>query len=220
MLNIEQQGLDRKVYSPKQPIARVVLAHGAGAGNQHEFMHEFSTELALLNVEVISINFPYMQLVYELEKKRPPNNNKILVQHFKDELSKVDDTLPLFIAGKSMGGRIASQVLADELSSELVTGAIVLGYPFIPPGKPEKLQQRTEHFESLKKPMAILQGERDTFGGLSLLSELTLPQLISLYWLKSGDHSFKPLKSSGLNSSDNIKQAAKLTSEFINGLIG
>lgn len=219
MLNVEQQGLQRTLYKTEKPIARLILAHGAGAGNQHAFMVDFAQSLANRNIEVISINFPYMQLVYELDKKRPPNSNKILLQHFIEEIESAGETLPLFIAGKSMGGRIASQVLADASSCLNIEAGIVLGYPFIPPGKPEKLTQRTEHFNELVKPLYILQGERDTFGGVELLSQLSLPNKISLDWIKSGDHSFKPLKASGLTSSDNIETAVVKTASFIQSFI-
>lgn len=219
MHNVEQQGLQRTVYRVEKPKARLVLAHGAGAGNQHAFMVDFAKGMANNGIEVISINFPYMQMVYELDKKRPPNTNKILLQHFIDEIELAGDALPLFIAGKSMGGRVASQVLADaDFSSKLLAG-IVLGYPFIPPGKPEKLSQRTEHFKALNKPLYILQGERDTFGGVELLSQLPLPSEITLDWIKSGDHSFKPLKSSGLTSEDNIDAAVSKAVGFINSYV-
>ena len=213
MVNIVENGFERTVFKPKTPIARVLLAHGAGAGNKHEFMQQFAQRLVELNIEVISFNFPYMQTVYDLDKKRPPNTNKILIEHFLSEIEAIPNDLPLFICGKSMGGRVASQVITQN--DIKVKACIVFGYPFIPPGKPEKLEQRMAHFNDINKPIFILQGERDTFGGLTLLKELTLPSNFELSWVKSGDHSFKPLKSSGLTSFDNISFAAEKTVQFI-----
>lgn len=211
---MRKQGLARSIYQPEQPIARVLLAHGAGAGNQHPFMHEFSQGLMAHGIEVISFNFPYMQIAYEQDKKRPPNSNKQLVAHFNQELTEIEADLPVFLAGKSMGGRIATQLVADGLPVQ-VKGCFVLGYPFIPPGKPEKLAQRTEHFAHLTKPVTILQGERDTFGGTELLKSVQLPESVTVTWVKSGDHSFKPLKSSGVTEQDNIRFAIEQAALFI-----
>lgn len=212
-----EQGLLRRIYSAQKCKARVLLAHGAGAGNQHPFIHSFSQQLAQQGIEVSSFNFPYMQLVYELDKKRPPNGNKALVAHFQQELNALVETLPelpIFIGGKSMGGRIATQLAAMELDSK-VTGCFALGYPFIPPGKPEKLTQRISHFADCQIPVQILQGQRDTFGNTELLKTLSLPEHFRLTWVESGDHSFKPLKSSGLTEQQNIRFAALQVAQFI-----
>lgn len=211
-----EQNLERIIYPAVNAKARVLLAHGAGAGNRHEFMHEFSQLLAEKGIEVISFNFPYMQTVYQLEKKRPPNSNKQLVAHFEQEIDLASGELPLFVAGKSMGGRIATQIVADSTQTK-VSGCFVLGYPFIPPGKPEKLTERMAHFSAIEKPTLILQGERDTFGGLALLEQISLPKPLKLSWLASGDHSFKPLKSSGLTQQQNIALAAEQAYQFIIG---
>lgn len=210
--------LEQITYPADNPKARLLLAHGAGAGNKHPFMDDFAKYIADKGIEVISFNFPYMQVAYETEKKRPPNSNKQLNAHFAAEIAKIASDIPVFIAGKSMGGRVATQIMASDIAS-VISGCIVLGYPFIPPGKPEKLEQRTKHFPDINKPLLILQGERDSFGGTKLLSELELPEVFQLTWVISGDHSFKPLKSSGLTHDENLKFAAMQTSQFIETII-
>lgn len=217
MVSIEGNGFEFMIFKPERPIARLLLAHGAGAGNKHEFMQKMAAELASHNIEVISFNFPYMQLMYEQESKRPPNSNKQLVAYYSERVKQaceIDD-LPLFIAGKSMGGRIATQIMVDSAIYDNVNGVAVFGYPFIPPGKPEKYGDRVSHFSDIRKPVLVCQGERDTFGNKAFLTNQTLPSHFELSWIPSGDHSFKPLKSSGLSSEDNIKLAARLTAEFI-----
>ncbi len=206
--------MERIHYPADNAKAVLLLAHGAGAGNRHEFMDTYSKQLASKGIEVISFNFPYMQMAYELEKKRPPNSNKQLIAHFQQELALIKTELPIFIAGKSMGGRVATQIMAQALEQE-VKACIVLGYPFIPPGKPEKLTDRMAHFNDIQNKVLILQGERDIFGGLELLSKTPLPKTFELVWVTSGDHSFKPLKSSGLNSEQNIEFAAQQTADFV-----
>lgn len=220
------QGFKRTVYQHKHldHKAIVVMAHGAGAGNQNEFMDSFCEKLAEAQIHVISFNFDYMQVMYESGKRRPPNPNKQLLIQFQQELLALDTNLPVFIAGKSMGGRVASQLAASSELTIQLHGCIALGYPFMPPGKPEKFTERTQHFTRLNVPLLINQGERDTFGNVNSLSTepnksiMDIEQL-QLKWIPSGDHSFKPLKSSGVNLNDNINTAVTNTVNFINDLV-
>jgi predicted alpha/beta-hydrolase family hydrolase len=120
---------------------------------------------------------------------------------------------PLFIGGKSMGGRVAS-LLVDELAaSDGVRGCLCLGYPFHPPGKP--LQLRTEHLAALRTPTLILQGERDTFGRREEVETYVLSPQVQLGWLPSGDHSFKPTRSSGLIEAENWATAVGWSDQFL-----
>ena len=220
MVNRIEHSFDKIVYEPTcKTIARVLLAHGAGAGNRHEFMESFATQLAEHGVEVHSFNFPYMQVAYEQDKRRPPNSNKQLVSYFQTLVETQDGNLPLFIGGKSMGGRISTQIMAEQKMVNQVLGAFVLGYPFMPPGKPEKLPERMKHFTDINNPVLILQGERDTFGNKKLIAQHQLPDNFSVEWLTSGDHSFKPLKSSGVTLEHNIACAVKYAVQFIQSMV-
>jgi predicted alpha/beta-hydrolase family hydrolase len=195
------------------PLARLILAHGAGAGKHHDFMQAMASQLTGHNIEVVLFNFPYMQTMMETGKRRPPDKAEKLLSHFAaliDEVAKTQTSVPTFIGGKSMGGRMATMVL-DE--SESIIGAIAFGYPFHPPGKPEKL--RTAHLETLKKPLLILQGERDTFGTKDEVSAYALSSTIVVSYLTDGDHSFKPRKQSGFTLETHIECAAKSTADFI-----
>ena len=218
MINVEQQGLERTIYTPETVSARLVLAHGAGAGNRHEFMKDLALQLAQFDIQVVSFNFPYMQTMYQEDKRRPPNKLDALLAQFEQELKLADSLapqVPTFIGGKSMGGRVASLLSTQEKFNGQIVGTLVFGYPFIPPGKPEKLAARIQHFPSLISPMRVFQGERDSFGNEALLDELEMRPPVSVKWIPSGDHSYKPLKSSGLTQAGNIQLAAKLAAEFI-----
>ena len=109
-----------------------------------------------------------------------------------------------------MGGRIASMV-ADEMS---VAGVVCLGYPFHPPGKPEKL--RTEHLAGLRTPCLICQGERDPFGKQEEVATYSLSGKIELCWVGDGDHNFKPRKKSGRTGAQNIELAITSVAGFAN----
>ena len=115
----------------------------------------------------------------------------------------------LVIGGKSMGGRMAS-LIADEAG---VAGLVCLGYPFHPPGRPEKT--RTAHLESLRTPALIVQGTRDTLGNREDVGRYTLSDAIGLTWLEDGDHSFKPRKASGLTEAENWAAGIAAVADFM-----
>ena len=203
---------DIEIHKATAPIARLVLAHGAGAGKEHDFMQTMATLLNDQHIDVVLFNFPYMQTINETGKRRPPDKADKLLAHFESVIDHVvskSDALPTFVGGKSMGGRMAS-MLVD--SNEHVNGCVALGYPFHPPGKPEKT--RTAHLESMKKPMLIVQGERDTFGTQTEVREYSLANTIQCEFLADGDHSLKPRKASGLTHQQHLEDAAKLIHAF------
>lgn len=169
--------------------------------------------IAIGGIQVVRFNFPYMAERALTGKKRPPDRQPVLLQSFHTQIDSLleNGISPgqLFIAGKSMGGRMAS-LIADERK---VAGLICLGYPFHPIGKPEKL--RTEHLEQLKTPTLICQGERDTMGRQDEVAQYSLSPAIHMHWLADGDHSFKPRKASGHSEADNLESAASAVVAFI-----
>jgi predicted alpha/beta-hydrolase family hydrolase len=197
------------INTAQNPIANFVFAHGAGAGQNSEFMQLMAESLCKHHINVIRFNFAYMQLAQDLGKRRPPDRADKLLLHFNTVLSEIDSKLPTFIGGKSMGGRMASMLLEESTA----LGCICMGYPFHPPNKPEKL--RTEHLLAINKPMLILQGERDTFGTREEVGTYNLSQKVQVSYLIDGDHSFKPRKASGGTLDDNLNLAIKKTVDFI-----
>jgi predicted alpha/beta-hydrolase family hydrolase len=127
-------------------------------------------------------------------------------------LDLVGPAAEVVIGGKSMGGRIASMI-ADEAGA---AGVICLGYPFHPPGKPERL--RTTHLESMKTSTLIIQGTRDRFGTEEEVAGYSLSPSIELAWMEDGDHSFKPRKKSGRTPEQNLDAAADAVVGFIQRL--
>lgn len=208
---------DIEVHSGANPVARLILAHGAGAGKEHEFIQAVARALNALSIEVVLFNFPYMQVIKETGKRRPPDKAEKLLAHFSeliDHVSQTRQSLPTFIGGKSMGGRMATMLIDN---TESVKGAAILGYPFHPPGKPEKT--RTEHLETIAKPILIVQGERDTFGTQNEVEAYTLSSSIHCEFLVDGDHSLKPRKASGKTYQEHIERASTLIEAFIKNTI-
>lgn len=193
-----------------QPIAVLVLAHGAGAPMDSEFMEALARALAEQGVSVARFEFPYMQQRREDGRKRPPSPARHLLADFQSVVDSLATTdLPVWVAGKSMGGRMAT-LLAEYRP---VVGVVAFGYPFHPPGKPQ--QTRIAHLPGLEVPCLIVQGERDPFGKPHEVAAYGLPGKVAVHWLASGDHDFKPLKRSGLKQTDLIREAAETAARFI-----
>lgn len=200
---------DFLITGPTDAPATLLLAHGAGAPMDSPFMQAVAEGLATHGIRCVRFEFPYMQRRREEGVKAPPNKMPVLEHHFREVYTDVDDGRPLFIGGKSMGGRVASMI-ADHLQA---TGLICLGYPFHPPGKPERT--RTEHLADPRTPTLILQGERDPFGKPEEIASYRLAPSIQTTYLPDGDHDFKPRVKSGLTEQENLSAAVEHMAAFI-----
>ncbi|WP_347330936.1 alpha/beta family hydrolase [Marinimicrobium locisalis] len=187
--------------TPEQPAARLVLAHGAGAPMDSDFMNVMATGLCERGIDLWRFEFPYMAERRRTGKKRPPDRQPILLECWQTAIEEAAGDLPLLIGGKSMGGRMAS--LASQTPG--VAGLVCLGYPFHPPGKPEKT--RLEPLQNLTVPALIVQGTRDPLGGKEEVAEYDLPPSLDWLWLDDGDHDFKPRVKSGHRQSEHWQSA-------------
>ncbi|MBL0609774.1 alpha/beta fold hydrolase [Aeromonas jandaei] len=191
---------------------RILLAHGAGAGMEHAFLAELSRLLAGPDIEVVRFNFPYMTRRSQDGKRRPPDRQPILLAHWREMVREFAHPR-LFLAGKSMGGRMVAEI-SDEIYCEMnAAGLLILGYPFHPPARPDRW--RGEVLKQIKTPTLLLQGERDTFGSRVELADFPFSSAVSVHWLTDGDHGFKPGKSSGLCEQDNLQRAASRIRQFV-----
>jgi predicted alpha/beta-hydrolase family hydrolase len=199
----EYQSVSAIVYpanSRDRSGVTLILGHGAGAGQTSAFMVSYATELATRGIDGVTFNFSYTE-----HGRRSPDPNDKLEACYRAVIETVRDhkTLrgnKLAIGGKSMGGRIASQVAASGAGD--LAGLVFLGYPLHPPGNPEKL--RAKHLADIKAPMLFVQGSRDTFGTPDELRPIIekLKPPATLYVVEGGDHSFKVPKSSGIPQQD------------------
>ena len=164
----------------------MVVGHGAGAGQASPFMVRTAEGLAARGIAAATFDFPYIAA-----KRHVPDRTDVLERSWRDAIDAARvafPALPLFIGGKSMGGRIASHVAAQ--SADGLSGLVFLGYPLHPPGKPE--QRRDAHLPAVREPMLFVQGSRDPFGTADEIRAL-LPRLqdAALHEIAGGDHSFK-----------------------------
>lgn len=177
--------------------ASLILAHGAGAGQSSAFIVAFARAIAALGIDVITFDFPYIT-----QKRRIPDRGPALEACYRAVIETVRREIDsargfLFVGGKSMGGRIATQVAADlkvPLKPDTpydVAGLVLLGYPLHPPGRPAVL--RAAHLPAIGRPMLFVQGSRDTFGTPSELNPILagLSPAPTLHVVAGGDHSLK-----------------------------
>lgn len=194
---------------PQTPL--LILAHGAGAPMDSEFMERIAQLLAERDIGVVRFEFPYMAQRRSGGKKRPPDRQPLLLESWQEILDRYQSTgIDVFIGGKSMGGRMAS-LIAD--GNPQIKGLVCLGYPFHPPKKPEKL--RTEHLEDLSTPSLMVQGTRDALGNREEVESYSLSEKIQLCWLEDGDHDLKPRVRSGHSHEEHLINAADAIAEFI-----
>ena len=199
---------------------RLILAHGAGAPMDSPVMTAIAQAVAQQGIAVSRFEFPYMRTRRLEGGRRPPDRAPKLIAAWRDALSAVAANHPaqrLAIGGKSMGGRMAT-LLAAEPDAPLQIGAIVtLGYPFHPPGKPDRLL--VDHFPALDAvPILMVQGTRDPFGGASEVPSYRLPARAILHWVEDGDHDLKPRKMSGRTHMQALTELANSISDFFSGL--
>ena len=173
--------------TPKETKCVITLAHGAGAGMNHEFMVTLAKALAERNIATLRFNFPFME-----NKKGRPDTPAVAHATIEKAIARAEKLFPdlaLFAAGKSFGGRMTSQYLSVNHDSP-VNGIIFYGFPLHPPGKPSI--ERAEHLKEVKVPMLFLQGSRDELATWKLIksvcSSLRLAELVEI---KGANHAFK-----------------------------
>jgi predicted alpha/beta-hydrolase family hydrolase len=164
-----------------------VFGHGAGAGERHPWMCRVAAGLAARGVAVVTFDFPYMR-----DRRSRPDPPAVLEDEFARVWHEVATGLPadarLFAGGKSMGGRIASQVAANDTFAPRPKGLVFFGYPLHPPGAPSR--RRDRHLPAVRAPLLFLHGTRDPFGAPEEMRDLAATlEGAELHLVDDGDHS-------------------------------
>lgn len=175
-----------------------------------EFMGFMASALDDAGLRVARFNFLYTE-----QGRKAPDKAAVLEETFRDVVSGLADERAgkkLVLGGKSMGGRIASQIVASGTEAD---GLVFHGYPLHPPGKPERI--RDEHLKNVEVPMLYVEGTRDPFCPLGTLEKVlgALPAPTDVAVIHDGDHSFKVRKSSGRSTKDAWAEAASITAKFV-----
>lgn len=194
----------------ENPTAFLILAHGSGAGKDHDFMSGYARAVSRKGISVLRFNFPYMDA-----GKKFPDRAPLAISVWKRVRewtgSNVSGELAVFVGGKSFGGRMASLAVAEGMDTRSL---IFLGYPLHAPKKENKL--RDEHLYPLQVPMLFLEGTRDPFANPEILNRVVseLNEHSEVVWFEGADHSFKVARS-GRTVSEDGAGLAEATADFI-----
>ena len=203
-----------ELISPENPICIMTLAHGAGAGMNHDFMVKIAKALADKDVATLRFNFPFIE-----NKKGRPDLPAVAHKTIEAAIKKAHELfpdLPVFASGKSFGGRMSSQFLAAQPSTD-VSGIIFYGFPLHQPGKPSI--ERAEHLKNVKVPMLFLQGTKDELATFDMIKEVCASlRLATLVPIEGANHAFKAGKLDVMsilvsNTSDWIEKKVKKLKE-------
>lgn len=204
--------VDAILMKPPAPLAGLVLAHGAGAGMRHPFMQQLAECLAAEGVATLRYNFPFIQKGHS-----SPDLHPILhatVRAAVKEAMQLFRRIPVFAGGKSMGGRMTSQLSAKgEL--EGIRGIVFVGFPLHPPG--ERSRYRAEHLRSVPFPMLFLQGTRDSLADITMMRDVcgSLGTKASLHVIDGADHSFHMRKGSARSDAEVMEELARTTRDWM-----
>jgi predicted alpha/beta-hydrolase family hydrolase len=191
------------------------LAHGAGAGMRHPFMEGVSDGLVRSGIATLRFDFPYMA-----RGRRSPDRPAVLIDAWRgalDDAMRRADGLPVAAGGKSLGGRMASMLVAEEGERFAGRALVFFGYPLHAPGRVD--QPRDGHLSSIAVPMLFIEGTQDQFARFDLISAVVgkLAPLASMHVVEGGDHSFRV--SGRRRGDDEIgRDLAAIAGEFIRGV--
>ncbi len=190
-IDVPEKGTVSVAYvRPRDAFASLALFHGAGAGMDHPFMAGFARAIADEGVATLRCNFPYMEA-----GKRSPDREPIAVATVRAAFAAATERggggEPVWVGGKSFGGRMASVAVAEGMPA---AGLVFLGYPLHPPGKPERV--RDEHLYGIEVPMLFLQGTKDPFATAAVLEPVLVKlPTATLHAVDGGGHSLERSRS-------------------------
>jgi hypothetical protein len=161
----------------------ILLAHGAGTNQDHKFMVSLRDELASAGHTVMTFNYPYT----ERGSKSPDRTEKLVEVHHAAADFLAERVDRLFLAGRSMGGRMATYLVAEGYPA---AGVVLYAYPLHPAGREDKL--RATHLADVTVPMLFFQGTRDAMSRMELFDRhvRALPN-VTVDLLEGASHSFR-----------------------------
>jgi predicted alpha/beta-hydrolase family hydrolase len=193
----------------------VLLAHGAGADLEAPALVAVARALADRGIPSLRFNYPYRDA-----GRRAPDRPAVLLEATRAAAADLSgrsrlDPERIVVGGRSMGGRYCSLVVADADDPLAALGLLLLGYPLHPAGKPD--QPRVEHLGRIRVPTLLVSGTRDALGSEDALRRAArrIRGPVSWHWVETGDHSFKPLRSSGRSLGEVLADLAEASADWV-----
>ena len=190
----------------------VLLAHGAGAGQDHPWVEAVREGLAARGLFVMSFNYRYA----EAGKRAPDRMPMLLAVHRSAADALAAECDRVVIAGKSMGGRVGSHLVGDD--GWPAAALVYFAYPLVPLGKGEP--RPTDHLDEIQVPQLFFAGTRDRLSPPELITPIAeaVPDG-TLMIVEDGDHSFKMLKGSSRSTEEALDTVIGSTADWIHARI-
>ena len=203
--------METLLVRPPNAHRMLTLAHGAGAGMRHPFMEKLAAQLASVGVATLRYEFPYMEQRKSRQDAPPVLHERAAAA--AEVARQAAPELPLLAGGKSFGGRMTSQAVAEGVLTD-VKGIVFFGFPLHPPNRPGT--SRADHLAKVSVPMLFLQGTRDEFAPLDLLRPIgeSLGSRATLHVIDGADHGFHVLKRSGRTDDDVLRELAQTVASW------
>jgi predicted alpha/beta-hydrolase family hydrolase len=204
------------MWMPARARACHILAHGAGAGMAHPFMHSVAAGLAERGIATLRYQFPYMEK--RAKRPDPPRLAHATVRAAAAEAARLAHGLPLIAGGKSFGGRMTSQAQAESVLPG-VCGLVFLGFPLHPANRPS--DERADHLFKVEVPMLFLQGTRDALAQAKLIASVTkrLGERASLHLIGDADHSFHVPARTGRTDREVLDDLLEVAAQWMLALV-
>ena len=194
---------------PKDAVAALVLAHGAGAGMRHASMQAIADAFERRGIATWRFDFPYMAA-----GRNRVDTPAVATQAIAEAHAAVAERtpLPIWLGGHSFGGRMASHAAVDRKLP--AAGLIFCSFPLHMPGKPDT--KRAQHLAAIRQPMLFLSGTRDELAERELLEPLvrSLPTA-KLHWLDTADHGYRVLKRTRQRTDSVFDEMAEAARAFV-----
>jgi predicted alpha/beta-hydrolase family hydrolase len=215
-------GRMKTIYAgPKRGADRaVLLAHGAGSDMHATTLGVVADALAGAKIPSLRFNYPYRDA-----GRKSPDRAAVLDAGTREaaaELARRTKLPPerLVLGGRSMGGRYCSLIVGDSEDPVPALGLLLLGYPLHAAGKAD--HPRVEHFPQLRVPCLFVSGTRDSLASQPALTEAVkaIKGPVTVHWLESADHGYRPRKSSGRTVDEVAAEVAEVSVDWVRGLPG
>lgn len=190
----------------------VLLAHGAGTNQDHPMIVAIRDGLAAAGFPTLTFNYPYT----ESGRKAPDSPKRLLSCHqaaaewFRTEVSPL-----MVMAGRSMGGRIASLLAAE---GEACEGLVLFSYPLHPAGRPEKL--RKDHLPDIPVPVLSIVGTRDALATAEQYDRWVRPlPNVTTFDSEDADHAMRVRKASGRTNEQALEEMIEVAAGWLHRLL-
>jgi predicted alpha/beta-hydrolase family hydrolase len=194
---------------PDGAVAALVLAHGAGAGMRHRNMQAMADAFERAGLATLRFDFPFMAA-----GRKRVDSQAVATACIADAFAEASNrtSLPLWLAGHSFGGRMASHAVIDRGVDAV--GLVLCSFPLHPAGGPST--ERARHLAEIRLPMLFLSGTRDALAEPALLESVVGGLAgAELHWLDTADHGYRVLKRSRQSSEDVFDEMARVTRDFV-----